>query len=250
MPGGVRRRTRAWAFLPVGASGRHSGAQRRARLIAPVPLKHNLSDASPSRQVPRYTGEPGDPPVPSYEGVGGRRVPGSGFPPGAVRRRLAGGASHPAVVTPVRFHSRKRGPLGFVSHCKRLRSEAGVSSGWTPRPEADAPSRTGSGARTRTSREGQEILSLPRLPISPSRQARPAADSDRRKTETHTERAVLGASGQAKWRRRRADSNRRIEVLQTSALATWLRRLDPRTAGAGHGIRTRDFNLGKVALYH
>ena len=34
------------------------------------------------------------------------------------------------------------------------------------------------------------------------------------------------------WRRRRADSNRRIEVLQTSALATWLRRrpriLDPR----------------------
>ena len=84
------------------------------------------------------------------------------------------------------------------------------------------------------------------IPASPSRgEFRPPQDP-----ETHTERAGPGASGQAKWRRRRADSNRRIEVLQTSALATWLRRLDPRTAGAVHGIRTRDFNLGKVALYH
>ena len=51
------------------------------------------------------------------------------------------------------------------------------------------------------------------------------------------------------WRRR-ADSNRRIEVLQTSALATWLRRQLRGEVGAGHGIRTRDFDIGKVALYH
>lgn len=47
----------------------------------------------------------------------------------------------------------------------------------------------GSGARTRTSREGQKILSLPRLPISPSRQARPAANFDYRKTRKHTPNA-------------------------------------------------------------
>jgi len=47
-------------------------------------------------------------------------MPSSGFPPGAARRRMAGGASHPAVVTPVRFHKPERsGPLGFTSHCKR-----------------------------------------------------------------------------------------------------------------------------------
>ena len=114
----------------------------------------------------------------------------------------------------------------------------------TARPPA------GSGARTRTSREGQEILSLPRLPISPSRPACLAAIPIAAKTVTRTGRAVSGASGQDKWRRRRADSNRRIEVLQTSALATWLRRPDLPITGAGHGIRTRDFNLGKVALYH
>ena len=60
-------------------------------------------------------------------------MPGSGFPPGAAWRRLAGGASRPAVVTPVRFHSRKRGPLGFVSHCKRVHGKAGVATGWTTR---------------------------------------------------------------------------------------------------------------------
>jgi hypothetical protein len=27
-------------------------------------------------------------------------------------------------------------------------------------------------------------------------------------------------------------------------------RMDPLSNGAGNGIRTRDFNLGKVALYH
>ena len=37
-----------------------------------------------------------------------------------------------------------------------------------------------------------------------------------------------------------------IAVLQTAALATWLRRLD----GAGDGIRTRDIQLGKLTLYH
>ena len=41
-----------------------------------------------------------------------------------------------------------------------------------------------------------------------------------------------------------------VEVLQTSALplgdgARWGRK-----NGAGNGIRTRDFDLGKVALYH
>ena len=46
-----------------------------------------------------------------------------------------------------------------------------------------------------------------------------------------------------------------IEVLQTSALATWRRRhyLDNeglKKSGAGEGIRTLDLNLGKVALYH
>ena len=37
-----------------------------------------------------------------------------------------------------------------------------------------------------------------------------------------------------------------IAVLQTAALATWLRRLD----GAGDEIRTRDIQLGKLTLYH
>ena len=37
-----------------------------------------------------------------------------------------------------------------------------------------------------------------------------------------------------------------MAVLQTAALATWLRRLD----GAGDGIRTRDIQLGKLTLYH
>ena len=68
-----------------------------------------------------------------------------------------------------------RGPAG---RC------AGLKTGAPP-----ARLRTGSGARTRTSREGQEILSLPRLPISPSRQARPAANSDHRKTRKHTPNA-------------------------------------------------------------
>ena len=37
-----------------------------------------------------------------------------------------------------------------------------------------------------------------------------------------------------------------IAILQTAALATWLRRL----IGAGDGIRTRDIQLGKLTLYH
>ena len=45
------------------------------------------------------------------------------------------------------------------------------------------------------------------------------------------------------WRRH-PDSNRRITVLQTVALP-----LGYAASGAGNGIRTRDFNLGKVALY-
>jgi hypothetical protein len=45
------------------------------------------------------------------------------------------------------------------------------------------------------------------------------------------------------WRRH-PDSNRRITVLQTAALP-----LGYAASGAGNGIRTRDFDLGKVALY-
>ena len=47
-----------------------------------------------------------------------------------------------------------------------------------------------------------------------------------------------------------------IEVLQTSALATWRRRplscigWGKEENGAGEGIRTLDLNLGKVVLYH
>ena len=37
-----------------------------------------------------------------------------------------------------------------------------------------------------------------------------------------------------------------MAILQTAALATWLRRPD----GAGDGIRTRDIQLGKLTLYH
>ena len=47
-----------------------------------------------------------------------------------------------------------------------------------------------------------------------------------------------------------------MEVLQTSALPlgdgagwnSWM--IQGRKVGAGNGIRTRDFDLGKVALYH
>ena len=46
------------------------------------------------------------------------------------------------------------------------------------------------------------------------------------------------------WRRR-ADSNRRIGILQTPALTTWPRR----PAGAEDEIRTRDPLLGKEMLY-
>jgi hypothetical protein len=73
------------------------------------------------------------------------------------------------------------------------------------------------------------------------------------------------------WRRG-AESNRRIKVLQTSALPLGYRALsdalpfrlthssqtknpawtrgDWTKSGAGDGSRTRDFDLGKVALYH
>ena len=50
------------------------------------------------------------------------------------------------------------------------------------------------------------------------------------------------------WRRRRADSNRRIEVLQTSALATWLRRR-PRIPGprtyAFRELSIREYSIGE-----
>ncbi len=48
------------------------------------------------------------------------------------------------------------------------------------------------------------------------------------------------------WRRR-PESNRRIAILQTAALTTWLRRL--RNSGAEEGIRTLDLLLGKQMLY-
>ena len=45
-----------------------------------------------------------------------------------------------------------------------------------------------------------------------------------------------------------------IEILQTSALplgdGALLENYDDRKNGAGEGVRTLDFNLGKVALYH
>ena len=49
------------------------------------------------------------------------------------------------------------------------------------------------------------------------------------------------------WRRH-PDSNRRITVLQTVALATWLCRHN--RYGAGERTWTVDVYLGKVALYH
>ena len=60
------------------------------------------------------------------------------------------------------------------------------------------------------------------------------------------------------WRRG-TESNRRIKVLQTSALPLGYRALQAngpvdrgrtaRRTGAGDGTRTRDIDLGKVALY-
>jgi hypothetical protein len=51
------------------------------------------------------------------------------------------------------------------------------------------------------------------------------------------------------WKRRRADSNRRMGVLQTPALTSWLHRRDYELTGAEDGIRTRDLFLGKEAFY-
>ena len=57
-------------------------------------------------------------------------------------------------------------------------------------------------------------------------------------------------------KRRRSDSNRCIKVLQTSPLPLGYGATNkspgqgPGSSRAGHGIRTRDFDLGKVALYH
>jgi hypothetical protein len=51
------------------------------------------------------------------------------------------------------------------------------------------------------------------------------------------------------WERRRADSNRRMGVLQTPALTSWLHRHAHKPTGAEDGIRTRDLLLGKEAFY-
>ena len=52
------------------------------------------------------------------------------------------------------------------------------------------------------------------------------------------------------WRRG-WESNPRIKVLQTSPLPLGYRAFSEKEKyGAGNGIRTRDFDLGKVALYH
>ena len=48
------------------------------------------------------------------------------------------------------------------------------------------------------------------------------------------------------WRRH-PDSNRRISALQAVALPLGYA---AKKNGAGNEIRTRDFDLGKVALYH
>ena len=56
-------------------------------------------------------------------------------------------------------------------------------------------------------------------------------------------------------KRRRADSNRRIGVLQTPAFTSWPRRhLNPRSwevlfYGAEEGVRTLDLLLGKETFY-
>ncbi len=84
-----------------------------------------------------------------------------------------------------------------------------------------------------------------------------------------TEARRAGVSGRAGERRLEAPSGfePEMEVLQTSALPLgygardgalvevegWLANRSSRwraKVGAGNGIRTRDFDLGKVALYH
>ena len=99
--------------------------------------------------------------------AGGALVP--GIPANLVAARESGGkCERGALLQP------KRHPTTVRSGC--------------PLPDGSGL-RAGSGARTRTSRWGQKILSLPRLPISPSRQAGPAANFRRRKTRIHTPNA-------------------------------------------------------------
>ena len=64
--------------------------------------------------------------------------------------------------------------------------------------------------------------------------------------------AFIKSGGRAIWRRG-SDSNRRIEVLQTSPLATWVPRLvfaHFGSDGADDGIWTHDLLLGKQTFYH
>ena len=82
---------------------------------------------------------------------------------------------------------------------------------------------------------------------------------------TTADSRILLTLGCRDWRRG-SGSNRRIKVLQTSPLPLGYRALTSKmnhesrllawkgwqrhAAGAGDGGRTRDFDLGKVALYH
>ncbi len=76
---------------------------------------------------------------------------------------------------------------------------------------------------------GQRILSPPRLPF------RHLGIRSQRKSKRRDELPALLCANN--WRRR-ADSNRRIEVLQTSALTAWLRRPRPKPKWC----RGRDLN--------
>ena len=70
-----------WPVLPVEAG---TAARRAAeRLVAALPDGMQTLEREQPPTLPPVRREPGGPPVPSYEGVGGRRMPGSGFPPGA-----------------------------------------------------------------------------------------------------------------------------------------------------------------------
>jgi hypothetical protein len=63
--------------------------------------------------------------------------------------------------------------------------------------------------------------------------------------------AVKDRYGRSEGWRRGWESNPRIKVLQTSPLPLGYRAFrEKEKYGAGNGIRTRDFDLGKVALYH
>jgi hypothetical protein len=103
----------------------------------------------------------------------------------------------------------------FFAYMAMAAFDSWISVGWLLPREGLEP----------TLPRGKRILSPPRLPFR------------------HLGLVVNG------WKRRRADSNRRMGVLQTPALTSWLHRHTYKFAGAEDGIRTRDLLLGKEAFY-